>query len=180
MQVFSPSSDLAPSPPPPSVSSTARLRRQTNCWRERRRGWGRSQIIRWRESSVRCKSFNTQWSWHCKGITLPDEIMFYAIHWKHHQPSLKKWIMISFTIEMDEPQTKHLPLTLGRPITRHNLINSYIIYSTISLSLCLTFPHVTSGHTEYILNWIYVFIRPCTLQPLFSQSGLTKVILYSV
>ncbi len=68
-QAFSRSYDSAPRPPPPHfpvsnwVSSTGDTQedweRETNCWRERGRGWGRSQIIRRRESLILYKSFNT-------------------------------------------------------------------------------------------------------------------------
>ncbi len=63
-QAFSPSNDMAPPPtqpmhsPLPSISSTRtethwETDKKTTCWRERGgREWGRSQIIRQRESQV--------------------------------------------------------------------------------------------------------------------------------
>ncbi len=60
-QAFSRSYDLAPSPPSPTpLPSTGDTQgdweRETTCWRESGRGWGRSQIIRPQEGVY--KSFD--------------------------------------------------------------------------------------------------------------------------
>jgi hypothetical protein len=68
---FSPISKLDP-------RHTGRLRNRTTCWQERgKRGWGRSQIIRRRESLVLYKSFNTLYTFltldsHITPITWSD------------------------------------------------------------------------------------------------------------
>ncbi len=65
-QAFSRSYELAPPPPRPPLPSASCLSFSvflcvSGCayWRERGRGWGRSQIIRPQESPVFYKSFNT-------------------------------------------------------------------------------------------------------------------------
>jgi hypothetical protein len=65
-QSFSPCYDLAPYSPPPSPSPVSSLsppvcRQSSLLTEEGESGWGRSQIIRMRESLVLYKSFNTLW-----------------------------------------------------------------------------------------------------------------------
>ncbi len=61
-----PSYEMAPPPPSPPLPSASCLSFSVFLcvvvqayWRERWRGWGRSRIIRWRESLVLYRSFNT-------------------------------------------------------------------------------------------------------------------------
>jgi hypothetical protein len=67
---FSPSHDLAPCPPPPAFPPVSKLSLFLSIsvvagrlvmTTEKGMGWGRSQIIRRRDSQVRYKWFNTPW-----------------------------------------------------------------------------------------------------------------------
>ncbi len=109
---FSPSNNLAPTPPPSTVSKlhrrhTGRLRKRDTCWERGEGGGGRGAVSFVRqESLVHCKSINTLWFFISP--VLPPSGGSVVSQWA----SCKFFLFLLYTYH----RHKHLPVTLV-PVT---------------------------------------------------------------